>query len=114
MNTSKAAEGITASVIENVESIAERCNASAVFVYLDALEDVDLSLHEDLNAKVFYVTKTSEQEAEPAAKGRQVLRVPDVLSAMHPQRSMLSRATSRTAAAHAPAQGFNAVSRPAA
>ena len=63
--TEKANESgktITNSLLQHVASIVESCNATALFVYVDALDDAMPDLGDSLKAKMFCVTKGRAEE----------------------------------------------------
>ncbi len=74
----EANKKITKTLIDHVGSIADACDASAVFVYKDAIENNRLSGVETLKKRIFYVVKGSEQENTFEHENHQYLKVPDV------------------------------------
>lgn len=72
------ADRITRSVVEHVESLAESCQAAAIFVYADALRGAELPLPDPWRRKTFYVIRTGKRQRADEQHGRQVIRVPDV------------------------------------
>lgn len=74
----ESARAITRSLLEHVPSIVESCNATALFVYVDALEDATLDLGPSLQAKMYCVTKARPKEGDAPEKWAHSLRVPDV------------------------------------
>jgi len=72
------ARTITAALLRHVGTLAEACGATAIFVYVDALHDEPLPLPESLKPKVYYVTKTPDQEQHETERGGRCLRVPNV------------------------------------
>lgn len=70
-------ERITRSLLAHVRGIAEACEATAIFVYADALEEGAPPL-DDGDPTVYYITKTPADEEEQEHRGRAFLRVPDV------------------------------------
>jgi DNA integrity scanning protein DisA with diadenylate cyclase activity len=73
-----AAKGITGSLLEAVPGIARGCDATAVFVYVDALSAASLVMPEDLSHKVYYVTRSAEEETAESGRRGHFLRVPHV------------------------------------
>jgi DNA integrity scanning protein DisA with diadenylate cyclase activity len=73
-----SAARITRSLLGHVNAIAEACGASAVFVYVDALEGGTLPLDDEIGPKVYYLTKTAAEEAQQEARGTHFIRVPNV------------------------------------
>jgi len=72
------ARGITRSLLEHVAAIARSCDAAAIFVYADAVDTGGLLIDTDLAPKVYYVTKTAEEDEEQKSLGRPHLHVPNV------------------------------------
>jgi DNA integrity scanning protein DisA with diadenylate cyclase activity len=70
---------ITNALLKHVMGIAEISNASAIFVYVDALEDKTLPLPQDIKSKVYYVTRTVREDQDQLNKGTNFIRVPNVL-----------------------------------
>jgi len=75
---SRSAQIITNSLLEHVGGIAQSCGAAAIFVYVDALADNPLSVPENLKPRVFYVTKTVEEDHAQQSQNARYLRVPNV------------------------------------
>lgn len=73
-----SAKAITQSLLKHVSGLVESCGATALFVYVDALEEPSQASFPSLRAKVFYVTKTPAEADAPHQEGIQHLRVPDV------------------------------------
>ena len=74
-----SSEVITHGLLKHVAGIVESCGATALFVYVDALQGRELELAASLKAKVFCVTKESVQgDKAPRAVCEHCLRVPDV------------------------------------
>jgi DNA integrity scanning protein DisA with diadenylate cyclase activity len=74
LRAANAAErAITEGLLKHVPGIVESVGATALFIYVDALDDPDLDLDLSPEAKVFYVTKDRADNA-----CRHCLRVPDV------------------------------------
>ncbi|RPH34886.1 hypothetical protein EHM92_07245, partial [bacterium] len=73
-----SAKAITESLLKHVPDLVESCQAAALFVYVDALEDPSELSFPSMHAKVFYVTKTPAKEITPHHEEIQYLRVPDV------------------------------------
>jgi len=73
-----SARAITQSLLKHVPDLAESCQAAALFVYVDAMEDPSQLDFPGLHARVFYVTKTPEKDRPASHEEIQYLRVPDV------------------------------------
>ena len=69
---------ITHTLLRQINSIAEGCGATAVFVYVDALDDEALPLDEDIRPKAYYLTKTLAEDKGQEARGTKFIRVPNV------------------------------------
>jgi diadenylate cyclase len=69
---------ITDSLLAHLWAIAQSCDATAVFVYFDALDSYQLSLPENLRPKVYYVTKTIKDDNVRQNHNIQYLKVPNV------------------------------------
>jgi diadenylate cyclase len=69
---------ITQSLLKHVPDLVESCQAAALFVYVDALEDPSELSFPSMHAKVFYVTKTPATDKPAHQEEFQYLRVPDV------------------------------------
>jgi diadenylate cyclase len=69
---------ITQSLLKHVPDLVESCQAAALFVYVDALEDLSELSFPSLHAKVFYVTKAPTEDKGTHPEDIQYLRVPDV------------------------------------
>jgi len=69
---------ITKALLKHVMGIAEISNASAIFVYADALEDKTLQLPQDIKSKVYYVTRTVSEDQDQLNRGTNFIRVPNV------------------------------------
>ncbi len=70
---------ITHGLLRHVGGIGESCGATALFVYVDALEGRELELAASLKAKVFCVTKGPAGKDKVSRLGAEhCLRVPDV------------------------------------
>lgn len=69
---------ITSALVNNVERIAEACDAAAVFVYADALDGHELPLPAALKEKVIYVSKTRFEQEAQEERGTRFIRVPNV------------------------------------
>jgi hypothetical protein len=76
--TSRSAEKVTDSLLRHVGQIAEDCGATAIFVYVDALDSEPLSLPKSLEHKACYVTKTISEDRVQKDRGERFLRVPNV------------------------------------
>lgn len=73
-----SADRITRSLVAHASAIAESCGATAVFVYVDALEGGTLPLDAEIQPKVFYLTKTVAEEEAQEHRGTKFIRVPGV------------------------------------
>lgn len=69
---------ITSALVDHLLGIVEACGASAVFIYVDALECEQLSLPEALREKVFYVSRAVSEPQEEKIGGQRTVRVPNV------------------------------------
>jgi DNA integrity scanning protein DisA with diadenylate cyclase activity len=69
---------ITESLLRHVPGIVESCGATALFIYVDAMEDEALDLDLGGKAKIVYVTKVAPEEQEPRWGTQQCLRIPNV------------------------------------
>jgi diadenylate cyclase len=76
--TNGSARTITQGLLKHVAGIVKSCGATALFVYVDALEGPELDLESLLGAKVFCVTKEPAKEKKCRAGSLRCLRVPDV------------------------------------
>ncbi len=72
------ARTITSSLLQHAAGIAESCGATALFVYVDAMDEEARDLDLPVNARVFCVTKTPVKNKEPHFPEVQCLRVPNV------------------------------------
>lgn len=72
------AGAITEAVLRHVAGIAELSGATAIFVYVEALEGRPLPLPKSLKPKVYYITKTSDEDAQQRESGTAFIRVPNV------------------------------------
>jgi len=73
-----SARTITQGLLKHVAGIVKSCGATALFVYVDALEGSELELDTLLEAKVFCVTKEPAREKDCRDGCLRCLRVPDV------------------------------------
>ncbi len=75
-----SARVITRGLLTHVAGIVRSCGATALFVYVDALEgpELELELLSAVDAKVFCVTKESRSEQTCGEDCLRCLRVPDV------------------------------------
>jgi diadenylate cyclase len=74
----EAARAISRSLLAHLPDLVESCDATALFIYVDAVdEQVDVSLPA-LSARVFHVTKAPMRTAEGESQGIEYLRVPNV------------------------------------
>jgi DNA integrity scanning protein DisA with diadenylate cyclase activity len=70
---------ITGSLLQHAAGIVESCGATALFIYVDALDDEEaLRFDSPVKAKVFCVTKGARQEKESRLGAVQCLRIPNV------------------------------------
>jgi len=69
---------ITNSLLQHVASIVESCNATALFVYVDALDDPMPDLAGSLKARMFCVTKGRAEGKNTSNGCLQCLRIPNV------------------------------------
>jgi len=74
----QSAKTITNSLLKHVASIVESCNATALFVYVDALDDPMLDMVVSPKARVFCVTKGRAEEKSTSDACMQCLRIPNV------------------------------------
>lgn len=65
-------------LLRHVRQIAEECNTSSIFVYVDALHGEVLPLEEQVQQRIFYVTKTEAENRQQREHGRHYIHVPDV------------------------------------
>jgi DNA integrity scanning protein DisA with diadenylate cyclase activity len=65
-------------LLKHVAGIAELSNASAIFVYVDALDENPLPLPDALKPKVTYITRTMNEDQVQDRQGVRFLRVPNV------------------------------------
>jgi len=75
---SRAASAITKSLLAQVCSIVASCDARAVLVYADALEEGGISVLDGFRCEVIIVTKTPGQKRQQEEKGSPFIQVPDV------------------------------------
>ena len=73
-----AARTITSSLLQHAAGIAESCGATALFIYIDAMNEEARNLELPVNARVFCVTKAPAKDAECHPGAVQCLRVPNV------------------------------------
>jgi DNA integrity scanning protein DisA with diadenylate cyclase activity len=73
-----SAKVITGSLLKHVPGIVESCGATAVFVYVDAMEEEALDFDLAVKAEVFCVTKAAPEEKEPRLGALRCLRIPNV------------------------------------
>lgn len=69
---------ITRALLQHLPGIVASCEATALFIYADALDDEATPLELPVQAKVFCVTKAPAAETEARLGGIQCLRVPNV------------------------------------
>ncbi len=73
-----AANAITSALLQHVPGIVESCGATALFIYVDAMDEDALDFDLAVKAKVFCVTKGDLQEKEVRLGALQCLRIPNV------------------------------------
>jgi DNA integrity scanning protein DisA with diadenylate cyclase activity len=73
-----SAKAITQSLLKHVPDLVESCQAAALFVYVDAMDDPSELSFPGLHARVFYVTKALEKDRPSQHEEIQYVRVPDV------------------------------------
>jgi diadenylate cyclase len=73
-----SARAITNSLLQHVPGIVESSGATALFIYVDAIEGELPSLDLPVNAKVFRVTKSPADDKSAQQEGAQYLRIPNV------------------------------------
>lgn len=73
-----SARAITQSLLKHVPDLVESCQAAALFVYVDAMEDPEELSFPGLHAKVYYVTKTPETDRPAHHEEIRYVRVPNV------------------------------------
>ena len=69
---------VTQALLKHVAGIAKLSNATAIFVYVDALEEKPLPHPDVLKDKVTYITRTISEDQTQDQKGFRFLRVPNV------------------------------------
>lgn len=74
----QSARIITNSLLQSIPGIVESCGATALFIYVDALDDEALCLDLPVKAKVFCVTRAPVAEMQARLGGVPCLRVPNV------------------------------------
>ena len=72
------ADRVTASLLSHAESVVRDCEADALFVYLDALEDPHVVWPESLRDKVITVTRTADEDRDQEQHHVRHIRVPNV------------------------------------
>jgi diadenylate cyclase len=75
---SDSARVITSSLLQHVPGIVESCGATALFVYVDAMEEEALGFDLPVKAKVFCVTRAAPEDKELRLGALQCLRIPNV------------------------------------
>jgi DNA integrity scanning protein DisA with diadenylate cyclase activity len=73
-----SARAITSSLLQHVPGIVESCGATALFIYVDAMEGELPSLDLPVKAKIFRVTKSPADDKTARPEGVQYLRIPNV------------------------------------
>lgn len=72
-------ERVSDSIVNRALNVADDCAASAIFIYLDALGQTKIDLPDNLDQKVFFVTKSPPEEEDGERKVKpNVIRVPNV------------------------------------
>jgi hypothetical protein len=61
-----------------VGEIAEGCEARAVLVYADALDEAEIDLPDNIKGRVHYVTKTAAENDLQEDRGASYIHVPHV------------------------------------
>jgi len=75
LRTSMNSERITKALTKHICSIADECGATAVLVYADALDSLELP---ELGDRVYFISKTAQEESEQVPHGANLIRVPNV------------------------------------
>jgi DNA integrity scanning protein DisA with diadenylate cyclase activity len=75
---SDSAQVITRSLLQHVPGIVESCGATALFVYVDAMDEEAMGFDLAVKAKVFCVTRAAPEDKEPRLGALQCLRIPNV------------------------------------
>jgi DNA integrity scanning protein DisA with diadenylate cyclase activity len=73
-----SARAINYSLLKHIPDLVESCQATAVFVYVDAMDEQIQPDFSSMRATVFCVTKEPAPEKEPSGADIHYLRVPDV------------------------------------
>ena len=73
-----SASRITRSLLDHVADIAEACQATAVFVYADAIQGAPVEFSGEFSGEVYCVTSRPDDQNVQAVSNSRVLRVPDV------------------------------------
>ncbi len=73
-----SAQTITRGLLLHVPGIVESCGATALFVYVDAMNNRMPDFYPPVKAKVFCVTRSSAPDMEAQLGGIPCLRIPDV------------------------------------
>jgi diadenylate cyclase len=73
-----SARAITNALLQHVPGIVESCGATALFVYVDAMEEQMPSFDLPARARIFCVTKAPAADKQVQADGTQYLRIPNV------------------------------------
>jgi DNA integrity scanning protein DisA with diadenylate cyclase activity len=69
---------ITLTLLAHAQAIATSCQATAVFVYADVLDNPMLSLPATISDQLIYITKSETLAANLSEQGSQALHIPDV------------------------------------
>ena len=69
---------ISHALIGSIQDIVEACGATAVFVYADAMSGEELPLPDELKDKIYYISKTPDEQQEQEDRGTAFIRVPNV------------------------------------
>jgi diadenylate cyclase len=73
-----SARVVTSSLLKHVADIVESCGATALFVYVDAMDEEAMDFPLRVKAQVFCVTKAAAPGKEPHFGTLQCLRIPNV------------------------------------
>jgi len=69
---------ITDTLLQHVPGIVESCGATALFIYVDAMEEEAWDIDLGAKTRVFCVTRATPEEQEPRWAAQQCLRIPNV------------------------------------
>jgi DNA integrity scanning protein DisA with diadenylate cyclase activity len=73
-----SARAITFSLLKHIPDLVESCQATAVFVYIDAMDEKIQPDFSSMRAKVFCVTRNPPSDKDISGEDIHYLRVPDV------------------------------------